>query len=192
MPVQKTSGQDRNMVSRSNSFLGTIKSILPTKWFGSGDQADTPSKRKQAEARPEAEEGARSSKRQRVDETLGEGRRVSVGGQSRAPPTQSAYLDPPSNAFASKTVVRQPRASPMHARASSVAALSRYQREPSRNRIASSPGVGAVGQANRISRTQSMDPPSRYRTPSYKPVLTPIPLDGLNLEIPISPEYTLE
>ncbi|KAI0340664.1 hypothetical protein BDW22DRAFT_393447 [Trametopsis cervina] len=174
MPVQKTSGRDRgNMVSRSNSFIGTIKSILPTKlpWFGSsGNQADAPSKRKQVEERPESEEGARSNKRQRVDESLTEARKL-PDPQSRVPQSASAYLDPPTNAFGSAKPVRVPRASPLHVRSSS-AAPSR-----SRSRMNMSPGlVGARAQAMRMTRTQSMDPPSRYRSTSYRPALSPMPI----------------
>lgn len=169
------------MVSRSNSFLGTIKSILPSKlpWFGSsGDQADTPTKRKQVEEQPEEdEEEGRGAKRQRVEESLGEGRRVSGSIQPRIPASQSGYLDPPQSAFGGTSSVKVPRASPLQARASSAAPPSRHQREGSRSRMALSPGLGGrVNQAKRIARTQSMDPPTRYRSPSYRPVLSPVPM----------------
>ncbi|KAI0085446.1 hypothetical protein BDY19DRAFT_448196 [Irpex rosettiformis] len=178
MPAQNTAGQNRNMVSRSNSFMGTIKSILPAKlpWFGSGsDQADTPSKRKKVVERLEVEEGTRGNKRQKMDEELGELgeiRRPPVGGPPRLPSTVSGYLDPPQRAFSQSNPVKTSRAFTPHARASSVAALSRSTR-----RMGMSPGLGgARGQPMRISRTQSMDPPTRYRSVSYKPALTPVPL----------------
>ncbi|KAI0698506.1 hypothetical protein BC835DRAFT_657311 [Cytidiella melzeri] len=191
MPVYNPPSQNR-MVSRSNSFIGTIKSILPTKlpWFGSSsDQADTPTKRKQAEEKQDVEEGTRSNKRQRMDEGTVEGRRAS-GGQSAVPPSASGYLDPPQRVFRETTTVTVPRASPMYTRASSAAAPSR-----SRSRFSMSPGLGgARGQSMRITRTQSMDPPTRYRSASYKPVLSPMPMtrdvsmeDVSFLDTPTSP-----
>lgn len=170
------------MVSRSHSFIGTIKSILPSKlpWFGSSDdQADTPTKRKQVEeeVEAEAEEGNRGVKRQRMDDTLPEGRRAPGGTQSRMPASQSGYLDPPQTVFGGPSSVRVPRASPLQARASSAAPPSRYQREGSKSRMTPPQGLGGrLGQVNRVARTQSMDPPSRHRSPAYKPILSPVPM----------------
>ncbi len=180
MPAHNAAGQNRNMVSRSNSLLGTIKNILPAKlpWFGaSSDQADTPSKRKQEEERLDVEEGTRSNKRQRVNEELGELgeiRRVPDAAQPRLQPSAAGYLDPPQRLLGEATTVNVPRASPLHTRASSVAAPSRSTR-----RTGMSPALGGPRyQTMRImiSRTQSMDPPKRYRSASYKPVLSPMPI----------------
>ncbi|KAI0818811.1 hypothetical protein BC629DRAFT_677601 [Irpex lacteus] len=178
MPAHNAAGQNRNMVSRSNSLLGTIKNILPAKlpWFGaSSDQADTPSKRKQEEERLDVEEGTRSNKRQRMGEELGELgeiRRVPDAAQPRLQPSAAGYLDPPQRLLGEATTVNVPRASPLHTRASSVAAPSRSTR-----RTGMSPALGGPRyQTMRISRTQSMDPPKRYRSASYKPVLSPMPI----------------
>lgn len=166
------------MVSRSSSFIGTIKSILPSKlpWFGSGNnQADAASKRKQAAERSTVEEDTRGVKRQRVDDRSSGGRKILEEGQLLMPTSEFGYLDPPKHTFEGTSRVEVPRASPLQARASSVAAPSRHRREGSKSRLAFSPSVGGrVGQINRVARTQSMDPPSRHGLPSYRPVLSPV------------------
>jgi nucleoporin NUP1 len=174
MPAQDSVGQKRSMVARSNSFIGTIKNILPVKlpWFGSSrDQSDTPSKRKETDERQDVEDSGRSNKRQRIEETLEDGKRAS-GGQPRLPSSATGYLDPPQRAFGHLNPARPPRMPPIHARSSSVAYPPR-----SKSRITMSPGLGgARSQTMRIARTQSMDPPSRFRSTSYKPALTPLAL----------------
>lgn len=166
------------MVSRSNSLIGTIKSILPANlpWFGAGsDQPDTPSKRKQVEERQDVEEGTRSSKRQRKASPLGELGEMGQAASRGQPPVmlpQTTYLDPPQRAFSQSAALKALRLPPTHVRASSAAVPSRSTRTPG-----ISPGLGvARGRSIGFGRTKSMDPPDRLRSVSYRPALSPMPI----------------
>lgn len=173
--LAKDDSRSTRSVSRSGSLLGTIKGFLPSKLFGwSGDSADTPGKRKGVEESYEAEEGQRSSKRQRVDgPPVAETPQPQVPQrppQQLAPPpaSKSGYLEPPDNFFGSSNATAAPRQG-NHVRATSLAPSTRPLPASSSTRSVSSTGAHPFG------RTMSMDPPNRYR-PSYGAGPKPAPL----------------
>lgn len=166
MPVKNDSGRPRSL-SRSGSIFGAIKSLVPAKlpWFGqSGEQTNIAGKRRGDDESYEVEGGQRSNKRQRVGSPVREiarppsdARRQQLLPQPTAPAT--GYLEPPDNFFGSANIASGQR-QPGPARATSLVPPPRNPPSRSGSR-AFSPGTTSY---NRLfARTQSMDPPNRYR-----------------------------
>lgn len=179
MPVKNESGRARS-VSRSGSFLGTIKGFLPSKLFSwSEESPDTPGKRKGAEESCDAEEGQRGSKRQRV-----EGSPVRETPKPQAlqrqqqrlaplPESASGYLEPPDKLFRPVNTAAVPRPG-NYARATSLAPLMRPPRASSSMRELT---TGPSRSTRPLARTMSMDPPNRYRPYSVAPKPAPLSRD---------------
>lgn len=165
MPVRNDSGP-LYPVTRSRSFFGSLKSLLPSRIWGgeSGGQTDTPGKRKGVDEAYEAEGGQRSSKRQKVDSSpVREITRLqsTQRQQLQLQPARTAamgYLEPPDGFFGPVNTAGVHR-QPGHARASSLAPLPRRPTNGSVRML--SPVAGVQGRS--FTRTQSMDPPNRYR-----------------------------
>lgn len=180
MPVRHDSSSARP-ITRSRSIFGSLKSLLPSAIWSkeAGLQPDTPGKRKgTVDEQYEIEGGGRSNKRQRVDVSpVKESTRLQ-GGQRRdqvAHPPQTAasgYNQPPNEFFGPRQAV-EPQRQLGHARAASSTPLAR---QPSNGASRAYPtGLPSHLQPRNIARTQSMDPPNRYR-PSFTLASKPIPL----------------
>lgn len=194
----KDESRSTRTVSRSGSLLGTIKGLWPAKLFGwSGDSPDTPGKRKGVEESYEAEEGQRSSKRQRVG-----GSPVRETTQPQVPQRQplqlaplptsaSGYLEPPGNFFGPTNAAAASRQGG-HVRATSLAPSTRpLQATGSLRGLTAGPSTGAQP----LGRTMSMDPPNRYR-PNYgaskpMPLSRDVSMDDGSFEKALSTSPTL-
>ncbi|GJE86801.1 hypothetical protein PsYK624_028840 [Phanerochaete sordida] len=197
MLVQDDSRSTRT-VSRSGSFLGTIKGLWPAKLFGwSGDSPDTPGKRKGVEESYEAEEGQRSSKRPRVG---GSPVRETIQPQvpqrqplqlAPLPTSASGYLEPPGNFFGPTKAAAASRQGG-HVRATSLAPSTRpLQASGSMRGLTAGPSAGAQP----LGRTMSMDPPNRYRpnygAPKPMPLSRDVSMDDGSFEKTLSRSPTL-
>ena len=165
MPVRNELGP----VTRSRSFFGSLKSLLPSRIWGgdSGGQTDTPGKRKGVDETCEAEGGQRNSKRQRIGSSpvreitrpQGMQRQQQQQQQQQQQHTAGAgYLEPPDDFFGPVNTAGT-RRHLGHTRATSLAPLSK---RPS-NGSARMFSPGATLDNRSFVRTQSMDPPNRYR-----------------------------
>lgn len=152
-------------VARSSSFLGTIKNIVtaPLAWFAHDDDfEDTKGKRRRLEQNGDVgaatEDGISRNKRMRVNSPERE---------------DQLYLDPPEQIFQqphsapSGSTFTQPRSRPSYpapiSRSTSVTTPSSNVHRLSRNnRHTVSPLRTSFTQADIISRTMSMDPPTRH------------------------------
>lgn len=198
MPVRNETGSARP-ITRSTSLLRVVKSILQWGKDG-GEQPDTPGKRKgTVDEAHEVEGGQRSNKRQRVGGSpvrestrLGGAHRQQQQQQALPPPAAvSGYLEPPNDFFGPTNTAGTSRQAGQIRAASLTASPSLPSNGAPRAFTA-----GPAHDARPLGRTQSMDPPNRYR-PSFASSSKPPPLvrdvsmdDGsFNKEMSASPAY---